>query len=77
MRLPVFYTPPDLIDDENLVLTGAEAHHAQNVMRLEKGEPLMVVDGFGNACRCEITRYGAKKLNAIFFPASGISESRR
>lgn len=67
MRLPIFYTPPELIDDESLVLTGTEAHHAQNVMRLKKGEPLMVVDGFGNACRCEITRYNGKKSECHIF----------
>ncbi len=67
MRLPVFYTPPECVVDESLVLTGAEAHHAQNVLRLKKGEPLMVVDGWGNACRCEITRYNAKKAECRIF----------
>jgi 16S rRNA (uracil1498-N3)-methyltransferase len=67
MRLPVFYTPPDQIGDENLVLSGAEAHHAQAVMRLKKGEPLIAVDGLGNAFRCEITRYRAKKAECHIF----------
>ena len=67
MRLPVFYTTPEQVGDESVVLSGPEAHHAQNVMRLKKGEPLIVVDGLGNAFRCEITRYNSKKAECHIF----------
>ena len=67
MRLPVFYTIPENVDSDCLYLDSTEAHHAQKVMRLKKGEPLIVVDGTGNGYRCEIAKYSGKKAECHIF----------
>jgi 16S rRNA (uracil1498-N3)-methyltransferase len=45
-----FYLPPN----ESLALTGAEAHHARNVLRLEAGARVVVFDGRGRETTAEI-----------------------
>jgi len=54
--IPVFYVLPDRINEDVIIIKGSEAHHLQKVMRMKKGEPIMVVDGIGNAYRCEIDK---------------------
>ena len=51
-----FWTPPERITEDMLVLVGAEARHAARVCRLHKGELMTVCDGLGNAFDCEIVR---------------------
>lgn len=58
----VYYTLPDNIIDEWLVLNGAEAYHAFSVMRLRKGDPIMVVDGIGNGYKSAITKASSKEI---------------
>ncbi len=60
--MPVFYTSPDSINNESLAILGAEAHHLGKVMRLKKGDPVMVIDGVGNGFRCEIGKKSAKSI---------------
>ncbi len=55
MELPLFYAPPDSFDGELIALPAAESHHAVNVMRLKKGDRLIVVDGLGVAYVGNIT----------------------
>ncbi|UCD18377.1 MAG: 16S rRNA (uracil(1498)-N(3))-methyltransferase [Candidatus Zixiibacteriota bacterium] len=62
MMIPVFYVPPDTVDGETVVITGSEAHHLRRVMRLKKGDPVMVIDGVGNACRAEIEKFPGKDV---------------
>jgi 16S rRNA (uracil1498-N3)-methyltransferase len=57
-----FYTSPENIDDEHLVLPRAEAHHARHVLRLKKGDIVMVVDGAGNGYKAEIARFSKNKV---------------
>jgi len=40
------------------VLTGAEAHHAQHVLRLKPGDELTVFDGRGHEARCRLAEAG-------------------
>lgn len=63
MNIPVFYTVPENIAPEMAILEGSEARHARDVMRLKKGEIIMIVDGKGNACRCQITALRKSKID--------------
>jgi 16S rRNA (uracil1498-N3)-methyltransferase len=56
-----FYLPPEQCQGASLVLTGSEAHHARHVVRVRRGERLMVVDGAGLELLCEIQEYDDDK----------------
>ncbi len=61
--IELFYTPPENIDNGNLVLTGEEYHHAINVMRKKVGEKLYITDGAGNIYITEIEK--TEKRNVV------------
>ncbi len=48
-----FYLPPAECNDSVLVLTGREAHHGLQVLRLQPGERAVVLDGVGHEFLCE------------------------
>ncbi len=51
-----FYLSPELCRADALSLTGREAHHAVQVLRVRTGEPVTVLDGAGLELLCEVTR---------------------
>lgn len=50
-----FYLSPENWRPDSLVLTGSEAHHLRNVLRLEPGDKVVVFDGRGRELTAEIT----------------------
>jgi 16S rRNA (uracil1498-N3)-methyltransferase len=48
-----FYLPPNQTRGDSLVLKDEEAHHALNVLRLQPGERVAVLDGAGVELMCE------------------------
>ena len=50
-----FYLAPENWNPDALVLTGTEAHHCRNVLRLEAGDKVVVFDGRGRELTGEIT----------------------
>jgi 16S rRNA (uracil1498-N3)-methyltransferase len=48
-----FYLPPDECETGSLMLTGREAHHALHVLRVRRGERVVVLDGAGTEYLCE------------------------
>jgi 16S rRNA (uracil1498-N3)-methyltransferase len=62
-----FYLPPAQCQNQELVLTDSEAHHALHVLRVRHGERLMVLDGAGQELLCE-AQHGAQdhiKLSVV------------
>jgi 16S rRNA (uracil1498-N3)-methyltransferase len=49
-----FYLPPSHCQGPALALTGTEAHHAADVLRVKKGETVLVLDGAGREFECVI-----------------------
>ena len=49
-----FYIPPENWHPDALVLTNAEAHHARDVLRLKRGDKLVVFNGRGREITAEI-----------------------
>jgi 16S rRNA (uracil1498-N3)-methyltransferase len=45
MHLFRFYLSPEMLNQNPVKLTGADAHHAINVLRLKTGDPIVVFDG--------------------------------
>ncbi len=49
-----FYAPPELCTGPDLVLADREAHHALHVLRVRKGEQVIVLDGVGGEFVCKV-----------------------
>ena len=49
-----FYLPPPQCQGLTLTLTGAEAHHALDVLRIKTGQPVVVLDGAGHEFTCTV-----------------------
>src|SRR5277367_1941488 len=49
-----FYLPPERCAGSSLRLDGREAHHALQVLRLQRGELVTVLDGVGNEFLCAV-----------------------
>ena len=49
-----FYLPPESCDGRTFRLEGREAHHALQVLRLQTGETVAVLDGVGHEFQCEV-----------------------
>src|ERR1700681_1043332 len=49
-----FYVPPENWNPDALALTSAEAHHARDVLRLKRGDKLVVFNGRGREITAEI-----------------------
>jgi 16S rRNA (uracil1498-N3)-methyltransferase len=50
-----FYIPPKAWNPNDLILTGAEAHHARDVLRLKRGDKAVLFNGRGREFTAEIT----------------------
>ncbi|MBN1212878.1 MAG: 16S rRNA (uracil(1498)-N(3))-methyltransferase [candidate division Zixibacteria bacterium] len=62
MDTPIFYAPPKNINGEEIILPGDESRHALKVLRLKKGDRVLVVDGLGQAYRGEIRTAGTSAV---------------
>jgi 16S rRNA (uracil1498-N3)-methyltransferase len=60
--LPLFLVN-ELPDGPRCRLDGPEGHHAANVQRLQRGEKLLVSDGYGGVARCEVLRVAKGTLD--------------
>ncbi|MDA8372194.1 MAG: 16S rRNA (uracil(1498)-N(3))-methyltransferase [Nocardiopsaceae bacterium] len=58
MTPPVFLTETGGLDQDHVVLSGAEGRHAATVRRITVGETVHLVDGGGTRARCVVTDVG-------------------
>lgn len=60
-----FFVPPAACHGDSFELTGAEAHHAARVLRLRRGDSVVVLDGAGTELACAVagTAQGAVRLD--------------
>ena len=56
-----FFAEPEELKGDSLVLTGENAQHAK-VLRLKAGEEVLVCDGQGMECLCEVTGFNPGEL---------------
>src|SRR6202171_3440646 len=49
-----FYISPENWNPDALVLSGSEAHHARDVLRMERGNKLVVFNGLGREITAEV-----------------------
>jgi 16S rRNA (uracil1498-N3)-methyltransferase len=57
-----FYIVPDKWNPGTLVLTGSEAHHARDVLRMRHGERLVLFNGHGHEITAEIVDLGGNEI---------------
>ena len=57
-----FYLAPESWNAEALLLTGAEAHHAGHVLRLESGDKVVLFDGRGHELTAEIASADSSEI---------------
>ena len=57
-----FYLSPPECRADHLVLTGSEAHHAADVLRLKPGDKVVVLDGAGSELACRVESVTRKKV---------------
>src|SRR5262249_5094374 len=57
-----FYLPPENCRQPVLELTGGEAHHAVDVLRLRRGDRVTVLDGAGGECTCDWHSVARKRV---------------
>lgn len=62
--IELYYTPPESVEDKKIILSGAEFHHAVNVMRNSPGDFIHVTDGAGNFFKAVISEISRSKLIA-------------
>ena len=57
-----FYVAPELWSGDVPVLTGSEAHHCRNVLRLEPGDKVVLFDGRGRELTAEIASSDSSQI---------------
>jgi 16S rRNA (uracil1498-N3)-methyltransferase len=57
-----FYLPPQECRSDHLILTGNEAHHAADVLRLKAGDEVAVLDGAGSELACRVETVTRKQV---------------
>lgn len=57
-----FYLAPEDWNPDALILTGTEAHHCRNVLRLETGDKVVLFDGRGRELTAEITATDSSEI---------------
>lgn len=69
-----FYLPVEQCQTASLLLTGREAHHARDVVRVRRGERIAVLTGAGHEFLCDVQECARDKvrlavLEKLFHPA--------
>jgi 16S rRNA (uracil1498-N3)-methyltransferase len=57
-----FYLPSQECRSDHLVLTGSQAHHAADVLRLKAGDEVAVLDGAGGELICRVESAARKQV---------------
>jgi 16S rRNA (uracil1498-N3)-methyltransferase len=58
-----FFVPLDQISEKEAYIIGDDVNHIQNVLRMEKGEKLVLSNGRGNDFICEIREFSEDRIS--------------
>lgn len=67
-----FFTPPENISDDRVVLLGSDVAHIRTVLRLKPGDNIHVLDGKGNCYRVSLTDVRSKEVVGRILSKEGI-----
>jgi len=63
-NIELYYTPKELIAEDQLILKGDEFHHSVNVMRNSVGDKIFITNGTGSIFTSKIVSINKKQLSA-------------
>ena len=64
----IFFSAPDMIRGDSVLLNAEETRHALKVLRLKIGTAVIIVDGIGNAYHGVISKAGRVKNVEVLHP---------
>ena len=59
-----FFTPPEYISDEKVIMRGSDVAHIRTVLRLKRGDRIQVLDGRGNCYTVILTHVGRDTIES-------------
>ena len=62
-----FFTNPENITDEKIILRGSDVAHIRTVLRLKRGDRVEVLDGRGNCYIVILTRVGRDQVESSIY----------
>ena len=62
-----FFTAPENITDEKIILRGSDVPHIRTVLRLKGGDRIQVLDGRGNCYTVNLTIVGRDQIESTIF----------
>lgn len=63
-----FFTETEFFTESEAVITGPDVNHIKNVLRMRPGERILLSDGKGTNCLCELTEIGSERVTARILP---------
>ena len=63
-----FFTETEFFTEFEAVITGPDVNHIKNVLRMKPGEQILLSDGKGTNCLCEITEIESSRVLARILP---------
>lgn len=57
-----FYVENGQIDEHTITITGSDVNHIKNVLRMQKGEKIVICDGQGTDYYCSIVEFSKDKV---------------
>ena len=63
-----FFTETEFFTESEAVITGPDVNHIKNVLRMKPGEQILLSDGKGTNCLCEITEIENSRVLARILP---------
>jgi len=60
-----FYVEPEAVSADTARITGGDVNHIKNVLRMQPGEEIMILDGSGMEYRCQIETISDEVLAKI------------
>ena len=68
-----FFVTPQETGGKNIIITGSDVNHIKNVLRMKKGEHILVSDGMEREYECQITDFGEEHVEAKIIDVFGIA----
>ena len=63
-----FFTETEFFTESEAVITGPDVNHIKNVLRMKPGEQILLSDGKGTNCLCEIAEIESSRVLARILP---------
>lgn len=63
-----FFTETEFFTESEALITGPDVNHIRNVLRMKPGERILLSDGKGTNCLCELTQVDAEAVRARILP---------